>query len=150
MWAPAALAFVVTLAPGPATAPVRPDRSEIPVDELLAGRVLGLGRDGAALVDEKEVLAVSPEMRAFLDREVATGAVGIFKLRQLGNAIIHAPTFRLEYDETTRTAAATFQARRGNCLFFSHMFVAPARPPGLHASFHGADTPPLPSFLNAA
>ena len=150
MWAPAALAVLVTLAPGPATAPVRPDRSEIPVDELLAGRILGLGRDGAALVDEKEVLAVTPEMRAFLDEEVATGAVGIFKLRQLGNAIIHAPTFRLEYDETTRTAAATFQARRGNCLSFSNMFVALARQLGLKASFQEVDTPPDWAFRNDA
>ena len=110
MWAPAALAVLVTLAPGPATAPVRPDRSEIPVDELLAGRILGLGRDGAALVDEKEVLAVSPEMRAFLDEEVATGTVGIFKLRQLGNAIIHAPhKLRAPRSKTTRGACRLSQ-----------------------------------------
>src|SRR5437667_9990270 len=98
MWAPAALAVLVTLAPGPATAPVRPDRSELPVDELLAGRILGLGRGGAARVDGKELLAVTPELTPVLDEGVATGAVGVFNLRRPGDRALAAAAVRPELE----------------------------------------------------
>ena len=96
------------------------------------------------------MLAVSPEMRAFLDEHVARRAGRAFRLRQLTHALIHGPGFRLQYDETTRTAAATFRARRGNCLSFSSMFVAMARQVGLRASFQEVDTPPDWSFRDNA
>ena len=150
MWARAALVFLVTLSPGAAGASVGQDHAGIPADELLAGRALGLTQDAVALVDATEVLAVSAEMRAFLAKRVAPGAAGIFKLRQLGSAIIHGDSFRLTYDETTRTAAATFEERRGNCLSFSNMFVALARQVGLKASFQEVDTPPDWAFRDDA
>jgi Flp pilus assembly protein TadD len=51
-------------------------------------------------------------------------------------------SFRLEYDETTRTASATFRAMRGNCLSFSTMFVAMARQLGLSAQYQEVRSPP--------
>jgi Flp pilus assembly protein TadD len=149
MWTRTALACLVILLPGCASAPPRPQRVGIAVDELLAGRPLALTQDAPTLVDEKEVLAVSAEMRTFLERHLARGGGRAFKLRQLSDAIIRGP-FRLEYDETTRTAAATFQARRGNCLSFSTLFVAMARQVGLRAAFQEVDTPPDWSFRDDA
>jgi Flp pilus assembly protein TadD len=150
MWARVTLACLVTLAAGCASAPVSSDRSRMTLDELLAGRPLGSTRDVPALVDEKEVLAVSGGMRAFLDQHVARGAAKGVRLRQLAITIMGGGDFRLEYDETTRTAAETFQARRGNCLSFSNMFVAMARSLGLEAYFQEVDTPPDWSFKGDA
>lgn len=149
MWSRTALVCCVTVLAGCASAPGRRERVRITLGELLAGGPLGPTVDRAALLDEKEVLAVSAEMRAFLDRQVAPGAGRVQRLRQLGNAIIRG-SFRLEYDETTRTAPAAFQARRGNCLSFSSMFVAMARQVGLSAHFQEVDIPPDWSFRDDA
>ncbi len=111
-------------------------------DELLAGTALGLAEGSPALVAEDEVLALSSEMRDFLDTHVARSGSGNLKLRQLASAIIGADTFGLVYDETTRTASETFRARRGNCLSFSNMFVAMARDVGLNVQYQEVDIPP--------
>ena len=142
MWARAALACLTTLVAGCASVPARPDRARITPDELLAARPFGLTQDSPTPVEEKEVLAVSDGMRAFLDEHVARGATRNVRLRQLAMAIVGRGDFRLEYDETTRTAAKTFQTRHGNCLSFSNMFVAMARHMGLEAYFQEVETPP--------
>ena len=146
MWARAILAVVVTLLHGCASAPRPRAGAVIPTVELVAGRALAVTPEPAPLLDDREVLAASPEMRAFVDRHVTRRTGADLRLRQLTQALIHAPGFRLQYDETTRTAAVTFQARRGNCLSFSNMFVALARLAGLRASFQEVDTPPDWSF----
>jgi Flp pilus assembly protein TadD len=131
---------------GCASAPVRSDRAGITRDELLAGTALGIPEDVPALVDEAEVLAVSPGMQAFLDAHVARGASRAVRVRQLASAIVDASRFGLVYDETTRTAPETFRTRRGNCLSFSSMFVAMARRVGLDARYQEVDVPPDWSF----
>jgi len=112
-------------------------------DELLAGASLGVAKDApVSLVGEQDVLALSPEMLAFLDAHVDRKGSDNFKLRQLISGIIDADKFGVEYDDRTRTASETFRARRGNCLSFSSMFVAMARNVGLRARFQEVDFPP--------
>jgi Flp pilus assembly protein TadD len=146
----AVLACLVILAPGCASLRPGHGRAEITADELLAGAPLGLTREAASPVEDHQVLAVSAEMRDFLDRHVARGASSVPRLRQLGRAILNEAAFGLRYDETTRTAAETFHARRGNCLSFSNMFVAMARHAGLKAYYQEVDTPPDWSLRNDA
>jgi Flp pilus assembly protein TadD len=146
----AALACLVTLALACTSAPWRRDRVGITLDDLLAGAPLGMEQDPPALVDEKEVLAVNAGMQDFLSVHVAGTAGRVTRLRQLAYAIISEGTFGLEYDETTRTAPETFQARRGNCLSFSNMFVAMARHVGLDVHYQEVDTPPDWSFRDGA
>lgn len=119
----------------------------ITVDELLGGAPLGVA-GSPVLVDENEVLEVSPEMRDFLDAHVTRAAGRALRLRELAYAIIHDRAFKLEYDETTRTASGTFHTRRGNCLSFSSMFVAMARQVGLDARYQEVDIPPDWSLRN--
>lgn len=88
------------------------------------------------------MLAVSPEMRNFLDKHVAGNGSDSLKLDQLASAIVDADTFGLVYDDKTRTASETFHARLGNCLSFSNMFVAMARHVGLNVQFQEVDVPP--------
>jgi Flp pilus assembly protein TadD len=127
---------------GGASLASRPDRARITADDLLAGGPLGLTEDPSALVEPHEVLALSAEMRAFLDEHVAAEAKKHVRLKQLTDSVVGSGPLKLEYDETTRTAAAAFQERRGNCLSFSSMFLALARHVGLDAYFQEVDTPP--------
>jgi Flp pilus assembly protein TadD len=138
---------LTTLGLGCASAPRKPQRVGILPDELLRGTPLGVAGESPSLVAEEDVLAVSPEMQAFLEAHVNTAGRAA-RLRQLGFAIIQDPTFKLEYDETTRTAAETFRTRRGNCLSFSNMFAAMARHVGLDVHFQEVDIPPDWSFRN--
>ena len=138
----------MTLVLGCASAPWSRDSVGITRDELLAGAPLGVAQDSAALVDQEEVLAVSGEMQDFLDAHVASAAGRALRLRQLARVILDEGTFGLEYDETTRTASETFQARQGNCMSFSNMFVAMARQVGLDVHYQEVETPPDWSLRN--
>ena len=122
------------------------DGRHISPDELLAGTALGLGPDPPAIVSNDEVMALSDDMREFLRNHVSDGAGDTLKLYQLGGAVIRKSSFGLKYDETTRTAAETFRARRGNCLSFTFMFVVLARGVGIDARFQEVDIPPEWTF----
>jgi len=102
----------------------------------LAGQAVAVG------VSEEDILAVSPEMSAFLDENVNRDGNQNEKLAQLVYAVIGEDRFLLSYDDSTRTAAGTFQSRRGNCISFTNMFVAMARDVGLKVSYQEVDIPP--------
>lgn len=118
------------------------ERTEISPEELLAGAVLGSSPGMSAPVTDDQVLAVTLEMRAFVDDHVHRKAADQIKLRELIEAIINTKTFALEFDDRTRTASEAFERRTGNCLSFSNLFVALAREVGLMASFQEVDLPP--------
>lgn len=117
-------------------------RPPLDAQEALSGRPLGPSGGEPVLAGLAQVLEVSPDMDAFLDRWVERRAHPQLKLQQLVHAVIHSGGFELRYDETTRTAAGTFRDQRGNCLSFSSMFVAMARHVGLEASYQEVDVPP--------
>jgi len=116
--------------------------ASITPDELLAGAPLGVTQGSLPAVPTAEqVLALSPEMRTFLDENVDRKGGDNLKVRQLVEAIFNSDTFALKYNEHTRSASGTFRAQRGNCLSFSLMFVAMAREVGLHAEFQEVEIP---------
>ena len=142
MWDRTAALCLVALLPACASAPFRRAPMGIGPEDLLAARPLGLTVPAAGLDDEEALLAPSPAIRAFVEQQVSRRADRTRRLWQLTTALIQGLGSRLKYDETTRTAAATFEARRGNCLSFANMFVALARQAGLPASFQEVDGPP--------
>lgn len=89
-----------------------------------------------------DMLALTPDMRRFVDQHVDRRGSQSLKLQQLVSAIMDTEIFGLDYDDVTRTAAETFRARRGNCLSFSSLFVALARDAGLEVQFQEVDVPP--------
>jgi Flp pilus assembly protein TadD len=89
-----------------------------------------------------DVLELSPLMIAFLDRWVDLNQGDYFKLRSLVYAVMGDGTFKLVYDDSTRTAQETFLDQRGNCLSFTSMFVAMSRYLGLEANFQEVIVPP--------
>lgn len=125
------------------------DRPAISADELLTGGPLELGGEPPP-IDGVGVLEVTPAMRAFVDEHVSRRSSDSIKLHQLAYAIINQAGFGLEHDESTRTAAETFDLRRGNCLSFSNLFVALAREAGLDAQFQEVDIPPDWTMRNDA
>jgi len=140
---PAAVVCLTAAALGCATTGGGAGPARIPHADLLTAASLGVPEKPSAAVDvERDVLGVSPEMQAFLDKHVDVKGSDELKLRQLVGAIIDSETFGLTYDNITRTAAETFHARLGNCLSFSNMFVAMARAVGLAAQFQEVDVPP--------
>jgi Flp pilus assembly protein TadD len=94
------------------------------------------------VVSSDEILELSPEMKRFVDDHIRDRRGSSEKLRLLIFAVMGEGTFRLIYDETTRTAAQTFDYRRGNCRSFTNMFIAMARYVGLEAEYQEVDVPP--------
>lgn len=123
------------------TAPAETRGPSISPDELLAGTALGLGPDPPSIVSNEEVMALSDDMREFLENNVGRRAGNPVKLRQLADAVFDKDLFGLEYDEGTRTASESFAARRANCLSFTFMFVVLARGVGLDANFQEVEIP---------
>jgi Flp pilus assembly protein TadD len=131
----------MTLALGCASGVTSLDGTAISQDDLLEAIPLGVEQDPPGLVTNDEVLALSPEMREFLESNVHRKATVGVRMNELIDAIINKD-FGLEFDGKTRTAAETFALRRGNCLSFSNLFVAMARNVNLEATYQEVEIPP--------
>ena len=142
MWLRTCTALLMSLGIGCSTVESLRSDVDISLDELLAGAPFVSADQSADLINQEEVLSLSPEMLQFLSNHVDRNAGSSLKVQQLAYAVINRGTFGLEYDDTTRTASDTFRVRRGNCLSFSNMFFAMAREVGLKVSFQEVDIPP--------
>jgi tetratricopeptide (TPR) repeat protein len=96
-----------------------PDRRHFH-DELFAAPVERIRAD--------DIFALSPEMRGYLNDEIAARARTKGRQKSLVDALYNKADLRLEYDSTmTRTAAQAFAARSGNCLSLVIMTAAFAK-----------------------
>ncbi|WP_226664700.1 transglutaminase domain-containing protein [Microbulbifer aggregans] len=87
-----------------------------------------------------DLLAISPEMREFIDSIDPT----LHPSRRFRKILrtLKLDGFQLEYDlNRTTNAAEAFAERRGNCISFAALIVALARDVGLEASFNRVDAP---------
>lgn len=136
------LALATLLAAGCAGLPTESQSSRvITQDMLLAGKPLLKGKPMPRLADV-DLLAMTPEMKEFVDYYVNENVSPAVRLRQLQSAIIHNTAFQLNYTSNTYTAEQTFVNGDGNCLSFTNMFIAMARYVGLKAQFQEVDVPP--------
>jgi Tfp pilus assembly protein PilF len=79
-------------------------------------------------VSAEQVFALSPEMKRYLEVEIAPMLRRQGRQRGLVEALHSRAQLRLEYDtEVTRTAAEAFEARAGNCLSLVVMAAALAK-----------------------
>jgi Tfp pilus assembly protein PilF len=86
-------------------------------------------------VDVAAVAALSPAMRAYLQSSIAPHR-DVDPARALLDALYETGGLRIAYDgSTTRTAAETFAARRGDCLSLALMTAAFARELGMEVRF---------------
>jgi len=87
-------------------------------------------------VTEVDVLAVTPEMEAFLERYILPYKSPETRLNMLTLAVTSSGVLGFDYDEArTLTAAKAFETRSGNCIGFANMMIALAREAGLEADY---------------
>ena len=87
-------------------------------------------------VEDVDVLAVSPEMEAFLKRYILKYGHTRTKLDLLVRSVMVSGNLGFEYDENrTMTASEAFRTRSGNCVAYSNMIIALARRAGLDARY---------------
>lgn len=96
--------------------------------------------DGTALAGPEEILALTPEMRRFVAARVPEGATPTDRLHALLDALFGKRGLGIRYGgHQTHSAAETFRAASGNCISFTHLFIALAREVGLAAYFAEVD-----------
>jgi len=91
-----------------------------------------LFRPPSERIDAADVFAVSPEMREFLDKDIADLVTHKGSQQGLFDAIHDRSQLALEYDTAiTRNASQAFSARSGNCLSLVIMTAAFAKAMGI-------------------
>lgn len=89
------------------------------------------------------LLALTQEMRDFVDAHVTERRDLDRRVRQLTRAVLHPGSLGVDYDDAfTGTAQEVFNQARGNCLSLSILFVAMARYADIDASFYEVDVVP--------
>jgi Tfp pilus assembly protein PilF len=90
-----------------------------------------------------DVFAMTPEMRAYFDREVAPAQMKRGTQRGLIDALYARELLKLRYDsEYTRTAAEAFEARAGNCMSLVVMTAAFAKHAGMPVRYQSVHVDP--------
>jgi Flp pilus assembly protein TadD len=104
------------------------------IDPLQLQTIMG---EPSNLAQPTDVLELNDELRAYVDSYVDRDWSSTRKLERLREMIFSAAMLDLKYDTTrTRTAIETFEARRGNCLSMTNLYIAMARYAELDARYH--------------
>jgi Tfp pilus assembly protein PilF len=110
-------------------------------EELLTGTGLYGGKD--LTLPDAPILAVSDEMRAYIQQYTPETSNEFWRLEQLIKALFDEQGTNMRYDHSlTLTAQETFSEGKGNCLAYSNMMIAFARELGLRASYQFVEIPP--------
>ncbi len=95
------------------------------------------------MVPEIDIVALTPEMEAFVDEHVGPSRIAASRFKRLFAGLSRAGYFKSTYDaDKTFNAADTFAERSGNCLSYTNMFVALAREADLPAVYQVVNVPP--------
>lgn len=96
-----------------------------------------------ALTPEVDPLALDQQTLAMLDRYLDRDASNDQQVRQLNRFILSDAFIGLDYEpRLTGTAADVARSGAGNCLGFSHLFIAMARHAGLDAGYQQLQVKP--------
>jgi Tfp pilus assembly protein PilF len=89
-----------------------------------------LARRGVTLAEAPNPMALTPEM-ALAAHGMAGGGTDNERLERLRRTLLDGKTFSFEYErDSTFTAVEAFEARRGNCVSFTNLFIALGRSVG--------------------
>jgi Flp pilus assembly protein TadD len=87
-------------------------------------------------VNDVDVLEVTAEMEAFLDRYILKYANAHTRMELLTRTVARGGVLGFHYNESrTLTAAEAFRTRSGNCIGFANMMIALARRANLKAQY---------------
>lgn len=102
------------------------------------GRILGSATDHSV-----DLLALSPELKSILDREIKDSLVGRSKLKRLRELMFGEDELNIHYNASvTLTASETFVVGQGNCLSMTSLFIGAARYIGLDARYQTVEVDP--------
>lgn len=88
-------------------------------------------------------IEINDEVKAELDRRIKSHWSDRHKLDVLRDLMFDEDALNIQYDSNdTKTAMEIWQARRGNCLSMTNLFVAMARYVGLNAWFQTVEVRP--------
>jgi tetratricopeptide (TPR) repeat protein len=104
-----------------------------------------LHRSDVVAAPDVDVLALSPEIEAWIAKEFRNKSTTQLRLQFLTRAFAPDGALHLEYDTRGNyPARETFERRAGNCLAFTHLFIAMARE--LNLDSHYREIPGRPSW----
>ncbi len=110
---------------------------------LITGERLFAEPIGEHEIPRVRVNEPSPNMRKYIAATVGGIRAPTRRFNELFRNLSQDGYFKAVYTaDDTLTAAETFQARGGNCLSYTNMFVALAREAGLDARYQIVDVPP--------
>ena len=90
----------------------------------------------SAPIDPADVMALSPAMRTYLDKQILPAARALGVREALTDQLYNRSKLELEYEATmTRNASEAFDARTGNCLSLVIMTGAFAKAMGLRVTY---------------
>jgi tetratricopeptide (TPR) repeat protein len=95
-----------------------------------------------AIPPDEDPLRITDEMKSFLDEKIDRSSSSVDQLRTLVRVVFQENALNFRYVAETRTAAATFALRGGNCVSFTFLFLTMARHLGLDARFREVDIVP--------
>jgi tetratricopeptide (TPR) repeat protein len=88
------------------------------------------------IAPDVDVLELPPAARQLVDVTLRRKATRRLRVQALGELFIRGGGLGMQYETmSTGTAAATFEQRQGNCLAYTHLFIAMARYAGLDARY---------------
>lgn len=125
------------------------DDPQIPVDELLSGKVIfGEGISSTERPDI-DILETDDAMRGFV-LDVRQGSGGdSARVRRLLDKMRNGGYVLKAYEPYANLSArAVFAEKRGNCLSYTNLFIALAREAGLKASYQLVEVPPEYDSVN--
>ena len=96
-----------------------------------------LGHGTAVEIPNADLLGLTPQMQAFLERYVLEYRDLDVRRQLLALSVSSSSIMGFHYNvDRTLTSTEAFETRSGNCLAFANMFVALARAAGLKARYH--------------
>jgi tetratricopeptide (TPR) repeat protein len=96
-----------------------------------------------SVVSHEDPIAISEEMKLFIDEHIDSSLPEYERLVQLVRIVFQENRLGFSYEKTTKTARQTFEDRSGNCLSFTNMLVSMARYLDLEAEFREVEVPPI-------
>jgi Flp pilus assembly protein TadD len=126
-----------------ACAPIPPHLPEpMGSGELLSGRVF-FPDSPVPELDDPQLLTLTDDMRAFVHDRTASAKTDKQRIRAILQGIWEEGSTTLQYNLVkTYSAQDVFEAKEGNCLSFTNLFIAMAREAGLDAYYQRVDIPP--------
>lgn len=123
--------------------------AEADVEHLLHREALFSLPTSPLTAPDAHILALTAEMRYFVNEHVPTVLSPRARLRYLIDAMVRPNQLGLRYQPgITQTAAATYARPEGDCLSLSALFIALAREAQLNVYFNEVSVPPSWEMLS--